>query len=347
MIFSSTDFDHHEFVHAFADSATGLRGFVGVHSTRLGPAFGGCRMWPYTSEADAVRDVLRLSRGMSYKNALADLPYGGGKAVIMADPRHDKSPALFRAFGRCIDRLGGAYITAEDVGVSVEDMREAAVETSFVSGIPQDHGYRGGDPSPRTARGVFLGLKAAARVAFASDDLTGRTVAVQGVGHVGYHLCRELHAAGAKLLVADLSRDNLQRAVAECAATVVGPDEILSAGADILAPCALGGVLSKATIPSIRAKVIAGAANNQLATDDDAERLMARGIVYAPDYVINSGGIISVAAERDADATVEDVTRRIEAIGPRTQTILERAATSGQTPASVADAMAREIISRG
>lgn len=344
MIFNQPDFDDHELVLAFSDARSRLKGFVAVHSTALGPAFGGCRMWPYADEAAAVRDVLRLSHGMSYKNAMAGLPYGGGKAVIIADARGDKSTELFHAFGRAIDRLGGAYITAEDVGISVADMRLVAEVTDHVGGIPQDDGYRGGDPSPLTAQGVFAGMKATVLAAFGSDDLAGKVVAVQGVGSVGYNLCKLLHEAGATLKVSDINADNLARAKTDFGAEVVDPQTFLSTEADILAPCALGGVLSKMTIPSIQAKVIAGAANNQLATEADGDRLQDRGILYAPDYVINAGGIISVAAERDDSATQATVRAQIEHIGDRLAEIYAHSKTSGRPPHEVADEMAREII---
>jgi len=345
MIFSQTDFDNHEMVVAFQDKSTRLKGFIAVHSTALGPAFGGCRMWPYADEASAIRDVLRLSRGMSYKNAMAGLSYGGGKAVIMADPRGDKSESLFKKFGRVIDRLGGSYITAEDVGVTVADMRLVAEATEYVGGIPQDDGgYRGGDPSPLTALGVFDGIKATAAVAFGSDDLSGKVVAVQGVGHVGYNLCKLLHQAGARLKVSDISQENLARAKMDFGAEVVAAETFFETVADIIAPCALGGVLNKNSIPLIQAKVIAGAANNQLATEADGDRLQDRGILYAPDYVINAGGIISVAAERDDRATRESVLVHIRQIGPRLSGIYSHSTKTGRPPHEVADSMARELI---
>ncbi|MGI9477660.1 MAG: Leu/Phe/Val dehydrogenase [Hyphomicrobiaceae bacterium] len=345
MIFGQPDFDNHEMVLAFCDERARLKGFVAVHSTALGAAFGGCRMWPYVDEASAVRDVLRLSQGMSYKNAMAGLPYGGGKAVIMADARDDKSPALFQAFGRAIDRLGGAYITAEDVGISVADMRLVAEVTEHVGGIPQDDGgYRGGDPSPLTAQGVFAGMRATAQAAFGSDSLAGKVVAVQGIGSVGYNLCQLLHDAGAKLKVSDINADNLARAKAELGAEVIDTAAFYETQADILAPCALGGVLSKTSIPQIKATVIAGAANNQLATEADGDRLQDRGILYAPDYVINAGGIISVAAERDDAATQATVAAQIARIGDRLTEIYTHSKTSGRPPHEVADEMAREII---
>ena len=343
-IFSQPDFDAHEAVHAFFDGGAGLKCFIAVHSTALGPAWGGCRMWPYGSDSDAIRDVLRLSRGMSYKNAMAGLAYGGGKAVIMGDPRHGKSPALFRAFGGAVEQLGGRYITAEDVGTSVEDMECVAQVTDHVGGIPKPGGYRGGDPSPRTAFGVYQGMRAAVRVALGRDSFAGLTVAVQGVGHVGYHLCRYLSESGARLVVADLNPDSMGRAVSEFGARAVPPDDILATPADILAPCALGGVLNAKTIPALQVQVVAGAANNQLATDADGERLHRRGIVYAPDYVVNAGGIIGVVAERESDVDAADVMARIARIYDRTSEILELAHTSGRPANEVADELAREVL---
>jgi leucine dehydrogenase len=343
-IFSQPDFDGHESVHAAFDADAGLKCFIAIHSTALGPAWGGCRMWPFGSEDDAIRDVLRLSRGMSYKNAMANLAYGGGKAVIIGDPRHDKSPALFEAFGRVVEQLGGRYITAEDVGTSVEDMECVARVTDHVGGIPQAQGYRGGDPSPKTAFGVYQGMRAAVEVALGRDSLAGLTVAVQGVGHVGYHLCRYLSEAGARLVVADLNGQSVERAVQEFGAVAMAPDKILEAEADILAPCALGGVLSARTIPALKVKLVAGAANNQLATGADGERLHGRGIVYAPDYVVNAGGIIAVAAERERDIDQAEVMARIERIHGRTREVLEVATQSGRPPHEVADEIARGII---
>jgi leucine dehydrogenase len=344
VIFSQPDFDEHESVHAWFDAATGLKCFIAIHSTALGPAWGGCRMWPFGSEDDAIRDVLRLSRGMSYKNAMAGLAYGGGKAVIIGDPRHGKSPALFEAFGRAVDQLGGRYITAEDVGTSVEDMQMVARVTEHVGGIPKAGGYRGGDPSPKTAYGVYQGMRAAAEVALRRDSLAGLTIAIQGVGNVGYHLCRLLSEAGARLVVADLNQQSVERAVQEFGATPVPPDRVLEAEADILAPCALGGVLSARSIPALNVKLVAGAANNQLSTAADGERLHARGIVYAPDYVVNAGGIIAVAAERESGVDSAEVMARIDRIYERTRRVLEVARETGRPPHEVADELAREII---
>ncbi|MCP5084897.1 MAG: Glu/Leu/Phe/Val dehydrogenase [Alphaproteobacteria bacterium] len=345
-IFSQPGFDNHEAVHAFNHPEAGLQGIIAIHSTALGPAFGGCRFWTYANDSDALTDALRLSQGMSYKNALAELPYGGGKAVIMRGNGAVDVTALFEAYGRVVETLGGRYITAEDVGTSVENMRSVAKFTSYVSGIPKKDGYKGGDPSPVTALGVFEGMKAAARHQFGTDDLAGMTVAVQGIGHVGYHLCSLLHEAGAELLVSDINTDNEDRAISEFSAKPVTSDKILSAAADIFAPCALGGVLNVQTIPTLKAKVVAGAANNQLATKIDGQLLSAAGITYAPDYVINAGGIISVAAERTSGATKEGVLGAVKRIGKRTGKILSRASQSKTPPSEMADQMAREIIAK-
>lgn len=343
-IFSNPDFDSHEAVHAFFDEATGLKGFIAVHSTALGPGFGGCRMWPYVDEAEAMNDVLRLSRGMSYKNALAGLAYGGGKAVIIGNSKTDKTTALFEAYGRAVEALGGRYITAEDVGIKVEDMKAAARRTAYVSGIGGKGSAVGGDPSPNTAYGVFLGLKAAVRHKLGRDDLDDLKVAVQGVGNVGYNLCRHLHASGAKLVVADVYQPNVERARDEFSVEVADPSTILFEPVDVLAPCALGGVINGETISDVQATVIAGAANNQLATEADGVTLRRRGILYAPDYVVNSAGIITVAAEYDGDVTEDEVTAKIERIYDRTLAIFERADREDRPTSEIADQMAREII---
>jgi leucine dehydrogenase len=343
-IFSNSDFDGHEAVHAFFDAATGLKGYIAVHSSALGPGFGGCRMWPYETEAQALSDVLRLSRGMSYKNALAGLAYGGGKAVIIGNSKSDKTQALFEAYGRAVDALGGRYITAEDVGIKVADMKAAARQTAYVSGIGRQGSDVGGDPSPNTAYGVFLGLKAAVRHKLGRDDLTGLRVAVQGVGNVGYHLCKHLHGAGAVLTVADVYKPNVERAHDAFGAGVVDPAAILFEEVDVLAPCALGGVINQETISDLQANVIAGAANNQLGTEEDGVTLRRRGILYAPDYVVNSAGIITVAAEYDGDVGQDEVSAKIERIHDRTLAIFERSDREDRPTSEVADQMAREII---
>lgn len=283
----------HELVAYFYDEPTGLKAIIAIHSTKLGPALGGCRVWPYESEAAALNDVLRLSKGMTYKSAAMGLPLGGGKAVIIADPRKDKTPALFEAFGRAVDSLGGKYITAEDVGTDPEDLVAVRRVTEHVVGLPDTSG----DPSPVTAFGIFNGMKACLRHVFDSDDFSGRTVAVQGLGAVGMHLCRHLHEAGARLIVTDISEDRIDKATSEFGAEVVAPDDIYDVECDIFSPCALGAVLNDDTVPRLKAKVVAGSANNQLAESRHADALRERGILYAPDFIINGGGVINVFNE--------------------------------------------------
>ncbi len=343
-VFDHAEFDNHESLHFFDDAATGLRAIIAIHSTALGPGAGGCRRWTYAKDADAITDALRLSRGMTYKNAVAGLPFGGGKAVILATDDAPKSPELFAAFGRAVDSLGGRYITAEDVGVSVDDMRHVREQTEFVSGLPQSGNNAGGDPSPWTAVGVFLGIEAAVKARLGKDSLEGMSIAVQGVGHVGAHLCRLLHEAGATLTVADVNRRNLNAVTAELPATVVAPHDILFADVDVLAPCALGNVLTSATIPNITAKVIAGAANNQLSTEEDGKRLAARDILYAPDYVINAGGIISVWHEYHGDSSEDAVRQDIDRIPERLAALFAESEKTGRPTNELADALARRLI---
>ncbi|MBT8089663.1 MAG: amino acid dehydrogenase [Gammaproteobacteria bacterium] len=342
--FMHPEFDKHESLHFFHDEATGLQAIVALHSTALGPAAGGCRRWIYANEADALTDALRLSRGMTYKNAVAGLRFGGGKAVILGSPDAPKSPELFTAFGRAVDSLGGRYITAEDVGCSVDDMRYVREQTEFVSGLPQTGSSAGGDPSPWTAIGCLQGIEAAVESRLGSDSLKDVRVAVQGVGHVGLHLCRLLHEAGAVLFVSDVNRENLKAASAELPVTVVAPTELLYADVDVLAPCALGNILTSTTIPRIRAKVIAGAANNQLATVGDGARLAERDILYAPDYVINAGGIISVAREYYGSSSEEEVRADVSRIRERLQAIFDEAKSSGRPTNELADELARSLV---
>jgi leucine dehydrogenase len=343
-IFDMLEFDHHELVVFGHDAGTGLRAIIAVHSTALGPAAGGCRFWPYASMKEAVSDVLRLSRGMSYKNAMAGLPLGGGKAVIIGEPRKLKSPELFEAYGRFVESLGGRYITAEDVGTTVADMAHVARATRYVAGLGASPGKAGGDPGPKTALGVYLGIRAAVKFRLGRSDLEGVTVAVQGLGGVGYHLCRLLAADGARLTVADVRPATLQRACAEFKARAVPSDEVLEQDVDVLSPCALGAVLNAQSIPRLRARVIAGAANNQLAQGQDGSALQAAGILYAPDYVINAGGIISVAHEYRGEATEAQVIADIQGIPQRLTEIFERARRENRTTNAVADQMARERL---
>lgn len=340
------EFDDHELVVFGHDAPTGLRAIIAVHSTALGPAAGGCRMWPYAGTAEAVADVLRLSHGMSYKNALAGLPFGGGKAVIIGEPRSTKTPALLEAFGRLVDSLGGRYITAEDVGTTIADMEQVARATRYVSGLGAAAGEAGGDPGPKTALGVYLGIKAAVRFRLGRPELKGLTIAVQGVGGVGYHLCRLLAADGAQLCVADVRPGALQRACGEFGARAVAVEDVLALDVDVLAPCALGAVLNAQSIPRLRTRIVAGAANNQLAQGQDGAALPAAGILYAPDYVINAGGIISVSHEYHGGGTEAQVIADIHAIPVRLTEIFERARRENRTTNAVADGMACERLGR-
>jgi leucine dehydrogenase len=283
----------HEQVVICYEPAAGYKGIIAIHNSTLGPALGGTRFWNYRSDEEALTDVLRLSRGMTYKAATAGLNLGGGKAVIIGDPKVKRREAIFRAHGRFVESLKGRYITAEDVGTSVEDMDYVHMETEYVSGLAG----RSGDPSPVTAYGVYRGMKAAAKEKLGTDDLDGVTVAVQGVGHVGYYLCEDLAAEGAKLVVTDIDPDRVQRVVTEFGARAVAPDEIYGVDAQIFAPCALGAIVNDETLKQLRFEVIAGGANNQLAEERHGKALMDRGILYAPDYVLNAGGLINVYGE--------------------------------------------------
>jgi leucine dehydrogenase len=294
-LFDSPDFEGHEGVHTFFDEKTGLKSIIAIHSTARGPAAGGCRMWDYASSEAALTDALRLSRGMSFKNAMADLDFGGGKAVIIGDSRSQKTPELFEAFGRAVDSLNGKYWTAEDVGVSPSDLENTRKTTRYVAGL-EGHAAASGDPSPVTAEGVFRGVRLCVERAL-NRDLKGVHVAIQGVGHVGAYLAEKLHAAGAILTIADVNQAALNEVAAKTGATIVSTDAIFDVEADVFAPCALGGAISATTLPRLKVKVIAGGANNQLADAMIGQTVFDRGILYAPDYVINGGGIINVAAE--------------------------------------------------
>ncbi|MCL6631239.1 MAG: leucine dehydrogenase [Alicyclobacillus herbarius] len=288
-------YDYEQVVFCY-DEASGLKAIIAIHDTTLGPALGGCRMWTYASEEEAILDALRLARGMTYKNAAAGLNLGGGKTVIIGNPKTDKSEAMFRALGRYIQSLNGRYITAEDVGTTVHDMDLIRKETTYVTGISPAYGSSG-NPSPMTALGVFRGMQATAKVALGSADLAGRKVAIQGLGSVGYALAEYVHHAGGQLIVTDINEQAERRAAKELQAEVVGPSEIFGVACDIFAPCALGAVLNDDTIPRLRCKAIAGSANNQLAEARHGDQLHEMGILYAPDYVINAGGVINVADE--------------------------------------------------
>lgn len=347
-VFDNSAFDGHESVHFFADPASGLRAIIAIHSTKLGPAVGGCRMWPFADEEAALTDALRLSRGMSFKNAMAGLPLGGGKAVVIADPRRNKTPELLAAFARAVDSLGGQYVTAEDVGMSVADMEVIRETTPYVCGLPPVGAHRaGGDPSPRTAHGVLQGIRAAVRAEFGRDDLEDLRIAVQGLGNVGQALCAQLHAAGARLVIADIDAEKVARLADQWNAHAVQPDEILYQEVDVLAPCALGGVLNPDTIPRLATRIVAGSANNQLLSDADGEALARRGILYAPDYVINAGGIINAAAEYLDSMGEDQAMRKIDEIGDTLTAIFEEARRTGRPTNVIADEMALARLSAG
>jgi leucine dehydrogenase len=340
MVFGTQSFRSHENVSFFHDERSGLKAIIAIHSSALGPAFGGCRMWPYASEEQALEDVLRLSRGMSLKNALAGLPFGGGKSVIIADAQSDKSEALLSSFARSVESLGGRYITAEDVGITEADIEVFARHTRHISGRKQRGGGAGGNPAPKTAFGVFLGMRAAIELKLNRSDFNGLTVAVQGVGQVGYHLCKLLHSSGASLVIADVNADNVRRVAAEFGARVVAPESILFEAVDIIAPCALGAVLTRENVAQIHAPFVVGAANNQLATDDVGIELQRRGIIYAPDYVVNAGGIISAALEYQGGHEERDVWARVNGIYETTRLVLIQALREQRPTNEVADAMA-------
>jgi leucine dehydrogenase len=333
-IFNELNFDDHEQVVFASEPKSGLRAIIAVHNTHLGPAMGGCRMWNYASEALAVNDVLRLSRGMTYKNAVAGLPIGGGKSVIIGNPKTDKTPALFEALGEAIERLGGRYIAAEDIGTSPDDMAHVATRTGHVAGLGAQ-----GDPSPYTALGCFIGAQAAVKHHFKRDTMDGLTVALQGLGHVGYDYARRLHAAGAKLVVSDIDGDALLRAQAEFGAEIVGLDAIYDVEADIYAPCALGATLNVDTLARLKIGIVAGAANNQLAHGGIGELLRQKGVLYAPDFVLNAGGIIKVCHEHLKQVDV-DVDFQVRAIGATLQDIFARAEQGGLPTGVVADRVA-------
>ena len=343
-MFDHPDYDGHEKVMMVEDAASGLRAIIAVHSTALGSAAGGCRLWSYASAGDAMTDALRLSRGMSFKNAMANLPMGGGKAVILGPVASEKREAVLEAFGRAVNSLNGQYITAEDVGVSVADMQIVSRTTRYVSGLSASAGKSGGDPSPFTARGVRVGIESAVRAHLGRPELAGLTVAVQGLGHVGMYLCEELYACGANLVVADINPARVSEAQSRFGAVGVSIDDILTQAVDVVAPCALGGTISEYAARYIRAGIVAGAANNQLATEEAGRILGERGILYAPDYVINAGGIIMVNGEISGDNDADLIRSRVDAIGPRLDAIFARAKSENVITNEVADLMARDKL---
>lgn len=344
-MFDHPSFDNHERVVFAHDTATGLRAIVALHSTARGPGAGGSRFWHYSSSNDALTDALRLSRGMSYKNAIAGLPLGGGKAVVMMDPARPKTPAMLAAFGRLVDSLHGRYVTAEDVGATVADMEIVATQTRYVSGLPRTAVSSDGNPGPKTALGVYLGIKAAVKFKLEKDELRGVSIAIQGLGGVGFELCRLLAADGARLRVADVREAVVRKAASEFDAAVSTPERILFERADVVAPCALGAVFNANSIANVQTSVIAGAANNQLATAEDGARLHEAGVLYAPDYVINAGGIISAGREYLGGATSESITAEIHRIPARLTEIFSRSSASHRPTSEIADEMARQLLS--
>ncbi len=342
MIFESISKTEHEEVVFCHNKDAGLKAIIAIHNTVLGPALGGTRMWPYATEQEALNDVLRLSRGMTYKAAVSGLNLGGGKAVIWGDPNKDKSEALFRAFGRFVNSLNGRYITAEDVGIDVNDMEYVLRETEYVTGVHQVHGGSG-DPSPFTAYGTLQGLMAALNVKFGNEEIGKYSYAVQGVGHVGMEFVKLLHERGAKIFVTDINKDAVQRAVDEYGAEAVGLDEIYDVPADIYSPTALGGTLNENTIDRIKAKVICGAANNQLANEAIGDELHRRGVLYAPDYAVNAGGLMNVSLEIDG-YNRERAMRMLRTIYFNLGRIFEISQRDGIPTYRAADRMAEERI---
>lgn len=339
-VFSSPSFDHHELVAFTEHQDSGLKAIIAVHNSNLGPAVGGCRMYPYTSDEAALEDVLRLSRGMTYKSALAGLPMGGGKAVIIGDHRKDKTPALLEAMGDFIDAQGGKYITAEDSGTGVADMKIIGQRTKYVSGVNEAQSF-GGDPSPYTAHGIYIGMKAALQHKMGKDDLKGVRVALQGAGAVGRYLAEQLIKDGAKVFVADINQENLDKVVA-MGAKQVSVDEIISYDADVFAPCAMGAVLNDETIPTLKAKIVAGGANNQIAKQHHGEALRELGILYAPDFVINAGGIIEIHHQRtESQESSQD---HVERIGETLTEIFRQSDEQGLSTVMVAEQLAEEIF---
>ena len=341
-VFSNDAYDHHEHVAFGEDRDSGLRAIIAVHNTKLGPAVGGCRMYPYANDDEALRDVLRLSRGMTYKSALAGLPFGGGKSVIIGHPHRDKTPQLMEAMGDFINSLGGRYVAAEDSGTGVADIKLMSTRTPHVSGLQEDAEF-GGDPSPTTAYGVYLGIRTAVQYRLGSDSMRGLRVAIQGLGNVGFHLAGLLVTDGAVVCGADVVEANLKRAVDTHGIEVVDTDDILTAEADVLAPCAMGAVLTHKSINQLRVGIVAGAANNQLADESQASHLWDRGILYCPDFLINAGGIIDVHHQRlGSEKSV--MREHVDRIETNLQEILYRSDRAGRSPHLIAEELAEEYL---
>lgn len=347
MVFQVIQKDPFEQIVFFQDASVGLKAIVSMHSTALGPAVGGVRMWNYANEAEALNDVLRLSKGMTYKASMAGLNWGGGKGVIIGDAKTQKTKALLERYGEFVERLGGHYVTAKDVGICGEDLKVVKTKTSHVLGIEGEEGSSG-DPSPATAFGVYQGMKAAAQAAFGTPSLKGTTIALQGLGYVSQSLLEHLHAEGALLFGCDIDKAAIEKARAKGPIEIVAPESIYDAKCDIFAPCALGATINAETLPRIQAKVIAGAANNQLATEADGHDVHRRGMIYAPDYVINGGGLINIYYER-SEAGGYDRTKafaHVEKIGETIRTIIERAQAERLPTEIVADRIAIERVNR-
>jgi len=339
-IFMHPEFDAHEQVVFCHDRASGLKAIIAIHNTRRGPSLGGCRMWPYANEDEALTDALRLSRGMTFKSALADLPFGGGKSVIIGDPRRDKSDALLLAMASFVDSLGGRYIIAEDVGISLEDAEIMERHTAHVAGT---RAGGAGDPSPSTAYGVYKGIQAAAAHRLGQASLKDTRVAVQGLGHVGMHLCRYLAEDGARLSVTDIDPAAVARAESEFAAEAVAPEAIYDIPAEIFAPCALGAVINDETLPRLKTSIVAGSANNQLAEARHGAALAKRGILYAPDYVINAGGVINISHE-GAGYNKDEAVKHVARIHGTLKEIFQRAEAEKIPTSEAADALALERL---
>jgi leucine dehydrogenase len=348
---NQADFDDHELVELVHDRASGLTAIIALHSTHLGPGAGGTRFWHYADPADAMRDALRLSRGMSYKNAMAGLPMGGGKAVILAGRDRRKTPEMLAAFGAAVEALGGRYVTAEDVGISEADMVAVSQHTQFVSGLPVGEGQAGGDPGPFTAMGIYHGIRAAVEHKLGKNSLQGVRVALQGTGSVGGGVARLLHKDGAKLIVADVDDARAKALAREVDGEAVAPEQIMSIACDVFSPNALGAILDEEGIARLDCPIVAGGANNQLARAEHGRLLADRGILYAPDYVINAGGIISVALEylcrtQGAPCDINEVRKRLALIPDRLRTIWQESDRTGVSSDQVADRMAQDLIGR-
>jgi len=343
-VFNQAEFDNHEQVVFCSDEESGLKAIIAVHNTNLGPAVGGCRMWDYANDDDAVYDVLRLAKGMTYKNAVARLPFGGGKSVIIGNAKEIKSEQLFRAFGRKLEGLGGSYYCAEDVNITCDDVALMNKETNYVLGLEG----KSGNPSPFTAYGTFLGIKAALQHQRGHQNFAGIKVAVQGLGSVAYALCKYLSEAGAELFVTDINQDAIERVVNDFNATAVGIDEIYGLDVDVYAPCALGATINDLTIPRLKATIIAGCANNQLAESRHGEVIREKGILYAPDYVINAGGIINVYYETAPEGYSKAASNKhVEVIFDTLTEIFARSEKEQKSTHLIADELAQEIIKNG